>query len=77
MHAVGDSVNSIPFETFRNERFWTDALRLQQGVMAAGPTPLQALRLGLMVESDMRLTQLWPRSWPNRRWTCHRRTHPP
>ena len=39
VHAVGDSANGkqvFRFETFGNERFWTDALRLQQGVMAAG-----------------------------------------
>lgn len=40
------------FETFGNERFWTDAMKLQQGVMAAGVTPIKALQLGLMVDSD-------------------------
>ena len=39
-------------ETFGNERFWTDALRLQQGMMSTGVTPLAALRLGLMIDSD-------------------------
>ena len=40
------------FELFGNERFWTDALRLQQGMMAIGMTPLKALQLGLMIDSD-------------------------
>ena len=40
------------FETFGNERFWTDAARLPAGIMAARVTPLQALRLGLMVDVD-------------------------
>ena len=55
VHAAGNPVNGkqvFRFETFGNERFWTDALRLQQGVMATRVTPLQALRLGLMVDSD-------------------------
>ena len=38
------------FETFGNEGFWTDALRLPQGVAAARVTPLQALELGLNVD---------------------------
>ena len=40
------------FETFGNERFWTDALRLQQGMMAAGVTPMQALQLGLNIDIE-------------------------
>ena len=40
------------FETFGNEGFWTDAVRLPAGIMAAGVTPLQALELGLQVDSD-------------------------
>ena len=40
------------FETFGNERFWTDAMRLQQGIVAAGVTPVDALRLGLSVDID-------------------------
>jgi len=40
-------------ETFGNEGFWTDAVRLPQGIAAAGVTPLQALQLGLQVDSDM------------------------
>ncbi len=42
------------FETFGNERFWTDALKLQQGMIATGMTPLRALReLGLSVDIEM------------------------
>ncbi|MEO7251342.1 MAG: hypothetical protein ABIW30_01900 [Arenimonas sp.] len=40
------------FETFGTERFWTDALRLQQGIVAAGVTPIQALQLGLSVDIE-------------------------
>lgn len=55
IHAVGDSVlgkQVFRFETFGNEGFWTDAVRLQQGVMAAGVTPIKALQLGLMVDVE-------------------------
>ena len=41
------------FETFGNEGFWTDAVRVPQGVTAAKLTPLQALQLGLQVDADM------------------------
>lgn len=40
------------FETFGNERFWTDALKLQQGMMAAGVTPMRALQLGLNIDIE-------------------------
>lgn len=40
------------FETFGNERFWTDAVRLPAGMKAAKVTPLQALQLGLQVDMD-------------------------
>lgn len=55
VHAAGNPVNGkqvFRFETFGNERFWTDALRLQQGMIAAGVTPIKALQLGLIVDSD-------------------------
>ena len=55
VHAVGDLVSGkqvFRFETFGNEGFWTDAVRLQQGVVAAGVTPIQALKLGLMVDVE-------------------------
>ena len=55
VHATGNNANGqqvFRFELFGNERFWTDALRLQQGVIAARVTPLQALGLGLMIDSD-------------------------
>ncbi len=41
------------FETFGNEGFWTDAVRLPQGMEAAKVTPLQALKLGVQVDADM------------------------
>jgi len=37
-------------ETFGNEHFWTDAVRLPQGILAAKLTPNQALALGLNVD---------------------------
>ncbi len=40
------------FETFNNERFFTDALRLGAGLTAAGVTPLQLLELGVNVDVD-------------------------
>ena len=55
VHAAGNPTAGkqvFRFELFGNERFWTDALQLQQGMMAAGMTPLQALRLGLMIDSE-------------------------
>ena len=55
IHAAGNVANGqqvFRFETFGNERFWTDALRLQQGVIAAGVTPIKALQLGLMVDVE-------------------------
>ena len=55
VHMAGNAANGktvFRFETFGNERFWTDALRLQQGMMATGVTPIQALQLGLVVDSD-------------------------
>ena len=48
--AAGQDV--FRFETFGNERFWTDALRLPQGIAGAGLTPLQALQIGLSVNVD-------------------------
>lgn len=48
--AVGRDV--FRFETFGNEGFWTDAVRMPQGIKATGVTPLQALKLGLSVDVD-------------------------
>lgn len=53
VHAVGDAEagrDVFRFETFGNEGFWTDAVRLPQGIVAAGVTPLDALSLGLSVD---------------------------
>ncbi|MBA3753641.1 MAG: hypothetical protein H0X01_05790, partial [Nitrospira sp.] len=56
VHQTGNAVAGqtvFRFETFGNERFWTDALRLQQGMMATQMTPLMALqRLGLSIDID-------------------------
>jgi len=54
-HTLGNAANGqtvFRFETFGNERFWSDAIRLPAGMVAAGVTPLQALRLGLHVDID-------------------------
>lgn len=54
-HAVGDASagqNTFRFETFGNQKFWTDAMQLPQGIAAAKVTPLQALQLGLSVNVD-------------------------
>ncbi len=40
------------FETFGNEKFWTDAVRLPAGIVAAKVTPMQALDLGLQIDVD-------------------------
>lgn len=40
------------FETFGNEGFWTDAMRLPKGVMDQKFTPVQALEAGLHVDVD-------------------------
>ena len=40
------------FETFGNEGFWTDAMRVPEGMKAARVTPLQALQLGISVNVD-------------------------
>ena len=39
-------------ETFGNEGFWTDAVRLPAGMVAAGVTPMQAMALGVQVDMD-------------------------
>ena len=54
-HTLGNAANGqtvFRSETFGNERFWTDAIRLPAGVVAAKVTPLQALDLGLHVDID-------------------------
>jgi len=54
-HEVGDPAAGeavFRFETFGNEAFWTDALELPQGIAEAGLTPIQALSLGLSVDSN-------------------------
>lgn len=40
------------FETFGNEGFWTDAVRLPQGMLATGVTPMKALQLGVQIDMD-------------------------
>ncbi len=54
-HQLGDATSGqdvYRFETFGNEGFWTDAVRLPAGMMEAGITPLEALKLGLNVDVD-------------------------
>ena len=40
------------FETFGNEGFWTDAMRMPKGILHAKVTPIQALKAGLMIDID-------------------------
>lgn len=55
VHQLGSAANGqtvFRFETFGNERFWTDAIRLPAGMVAAGVTPMQVLQLGVHVDID-------------------------
>ena len=54
-HEAGDARagrDVFRMETFGNEAFWTDAVRLPQGVMAAKFTPIDALKAGYHVNVD-------------------------
>ena len=54
-HTLGNATNGrtvFRSETFGNERFWTDAIRLPAGILAAKVTPFQALGLGLHVDIE-------------------------
>jgi len=54
-HQTGDAragKDVFRSETFGNEAFWTDAVRLPQGMMAAKFTPLDALKAGYHVNVD-------------------------
>ncbi len=55
VHRTGNVVNGktvFRFETFGNERFWTDAIRLPQGILATNFTPIKALQAGLSVDIE-------------------------
>lgn len=55
VHRVGNATagrDVFRFETFGNERFWTDAVRLPAGMLASNFTPLVALRNGLSIDSE-------------------------
>lgn len=54
-HQLGNAAsgkNVFRFATFGNERFWTDAMRLQQGLMNTRTTPRQILELGVSIDAD-------------------------
>jgi cytochrome c2 len=54
-HSDGDATaGKILFrmETFGDENFWTDVVKLPQGIMAAGFTPKQALAAGYNINID-------------------------
>ena len=54
-HRTGNPGNGqqvFRHETFGNERFWTDAIRLPQGIVATNFTPIKALQAGLQVDID-------------------------
>ena len=44
--------NVFRFETFGDEGFWTDAVRMPQGMKQAKLTPLQALKAGLTIDVE-------------------------
>ncbi|MEJ7593231.1 MAG: hypothetical protein WKF77_16925 [Planctomycetaceae bacterium] len=53
--AVGDAKagrDVFRFETFGNEGFWTDAMRLPQGMKKEKVTPLQLLETGFHIDAD-------------------------
>ena len=54
-HATGDrgaGKRVFRMETFGNEGFWTDAVRLPAGMLAAKFTPVDALKAGYSVNAD-------------------------
>ncbi len=54
-HQLGNAAagrDVFRFETFGNEGFWTDAVRLPKGIKDAKLTPVQALKAGLHVDSE-------------------------
>ncbi|MDQ6652686.1 MAG: hypothetical protein M3Y84_08065, partial [Acidobacteriota bacterium] len=54
-HETGDAAagrDVFRFETFGNEGFWTDAVRLPKGIEKAKLTPVQGLKAGLSVDVD-------------------------
>jgi cytochrome c553 len=54
-HQRGDAAagkDVFRFETFGNEGFWTDAMRLPQGMAAAKVTLLDALKAGLQIDIE-------------------------
>lgn len=54
-HRTGDAAAGkmvFRFETFGNEGFWTDAMRLPKGMKDAKFTPIQALKAGLNVDVE-------------------------
>ncbi|MBC8064300.1 MAG: hypothetical protein H7Y17_05685 [Chlorobia bacterium] len=55
-HSVGNRASGkqvFRFETFGNERFWTEAMRMPQGMMKEKVTILMALKEGLMIDIEM------------------------
>ena len=54
-HETGDAAAGrevFRFETFGDEGFWTDAVRLPKGIKKAKLTPIQALKAGLSVDIE-------------------------
>ena len=54
-HETGDAAagrDVFRFETFGNEGFWTDAVRVPKGIKKAKLTPIQALKAGLSVDVE-------------------------
>lgn len=49
---VAEGKEVFRFETFGNERFWTEAARVPKGMMDARVTPLQLLTIGVSVDIE-------------------------
>ena len=47
-----DGREALRFETFGNEGFWNDVVKLPLGMRDKKVTPLQALKLGLSINSE-------------------------
>jgi len=55
VHETGNAAagrDVFRFETFGNERFWTDAVGLPAGMIASNFTPVRALQNGLHIDSE-------------------------
>lgn len=47
-----DGKEALRYETFGNEGFWSDVVRLPKGILESKLTPAQALKMGLSINTD-------------------------